>query len=98
MLEKFQKRLTKITFALLFLIPIVIVLRIGIVVRFIDPQTLFYDRDTIIPKLFEYGVYILTAVMLCFGLFFKKLRFLAENMHLIHHPRMKSRCFSVITL
>lgn len=84
MLEKYQKRLTKIIFALLFLIPVVIVLRIGIVVRYIDPQTLFYDRDTVIPKLFEYGVYILTALMFCCGLFFKKLRFATTG-----HPRLK---------
>ncbi len=83
MLERMSKRLKLLLGILLVLLPLIVVARIVIVVRYIDPQTLFYERHTVIPDVFHWVIYTLSLAALACGFFFR-LRFASAN-----RPRLK---------
>lgn len=74
MLDTVRRRIKILLGIVIFLLPLIIVSRILIVVNYIDPQTLFYERGAILPDLFHGVIYLLTLTVLVSGVFLR-LRF-----------------------
>ncbi len=82
MLDTLRRRLKILLSVVIGLLPLIIAARILIVVNFIDPQTLFYERDTVLPDIFNAVIYVLALLVLLGGVFFR-LRFAsARSLHL----------------
>lgn len=83
MLEKIRKRLKYLLTAAIVLVPCIVTTRIVIVVRYIeDPQTLFFQRDTVVPQVFNGAVYVISLLFFLSGLWLN-LRFSPRR------PRLK---------
>ena len=83
MLEKIRKRLKYLLTAAIVLVPCIVTTRIIIVVRYIeDPQTLFFQRDTVVPQVFNVAVYVISLLFFLSGLWLN-LRFSPRR------PRLK---------
>ena len=85
MLESLRRRLKILLGIVIVLLPLIIVARILIVVNFIDPQTLFYERGAVLPDVFNAVIYIVTVLLLLSGVFFR-LRFASTRV-----PRLRRR-------
>lgn len=71
MLEKKRKLLAAFLFAAVGLMPVIIIFRILIVIKLIDPNTLLYEIGNPVPDIFNYVVCGLAAALLVCGLFFR---------------------------
>lgn len=85
MLESLRRRLKILLGIVIVLLPLIIVARILIVVNFIDPQTLFYERDAVLPDIFNAVIYGLVLLALLSGVLFR-LRFASSRV-----PRLRRR-------
>ena len=64
MLDKLKKRLRALTFFAVALIPVIAAVRIVIVVTLIDPNSLLFERNTVVPDVFNGVVYALAVFMI----------------------------------
>lgn len=74
MLEKLKKRLRALTVCAVALTPVIAAARIVIVVNLIDPNSLLFERNTVVPDVFNGIIYALVLFMLLSS-FFLRLRF-----------------------
>ena len=74
MIDKLKKRLRALTVCAVALLPVIAAARIVIVVNLIDPNSLLFERNTVVPDVFNGVVYALVIFMLLSG-FFLRLHF-----------------------